>query len=348
MMPESCRQAERSRAEPDAAARSAPAKPASVGQNAPFFIVGSGRSGTTLLRLILAGHSRIEIPPETWFITPLVEALPLAAPLSPAQVAQAVDIMTGHYRWPDMGLPEDEFRARAFALAAPKLVDVVDLVYAAHLLRAGKPRFGDKTPPYMGIVPQLAELYPDAKFIHLVRDGRDVAMSMIDARWDFRCYKPDFVWTSRLHMREVYRSAPFADRIFDVKYEDLVADLEATVRRICAFLGEEFEPQMLGFAERIEAVPARERAIHGKLSRPVSRDAIGQWRSRLSALECFVMEACMHRELRRWGYPLRFSNAAWRPVFALARRALAVAGPPLNRAIMYLRRRDLLARTIYI
>ena len=317
-------------------------------ENTPFFIVGTGRSGTTLLRLILSGHSRLAIPPETWFIEPLVQQLPLHQPLSPTEAALAAEIMTSHYRWPDMGIAVADFRSRVLALARPRLVDIIDLVYAEHLRRSGKPRFGDKTPPYIHIVSELSELYPGAKFIHLVRDGRDVAMSMIDVRWNFRCYQRDFVWTSRLRVREQYRHSAFADRILDVKYEDLVADPETTVKRICAFLGEEFAPAMLAFAERADAVPERERSIHGKLRRPVSRDDIGQWRAKLSAIECFIMEACMHRELRQWGYPLRFAARGWRPVFAVASRLLYLVGPPLNRAIMYLRRRDMLPRTIYI
>lgn len=317
-------------------------------ENAPFFVVGSGRSGTTLLRLILAGHSRLEIPPETWFIGQLVREIPLRRVLSREDVLRAVAIMTGEYRWPDMGIPAEEFRARALALRDPKLVDVVNIVYHDHLRCSGKPRFGDKTPPYIDIVPELCELYPDAKFIHLVRDGRDVAISYIDLRWDGRCYEPDWVWSSAMRRREEYRPLPLESRILDVKYEDLVSDLEATVRRVCAFLGEDFEPSMLAFKERIAAVPQRERPIHGKLERPISREATGQWRLKLSAVECFVMEACMNRDLRRWGYPLRFSHWAWRPVLAGSRWALLSMGTFLSKSILYLQRRHYLRRSLYI
>ena len=108
--------------------------------SSPFFIIGSSRSGTTLLRLILCGHSRLYIPPETWFIADLVARFPLDAVLSPAQVCAAVDIMVGHYRWPDQEIPAEDFRAQALALLAPSLVDLIDLPYREHLRRAGKPR----------------------------------------------------------------------------------------------------------------------------------------------------------------------------------------------------------------
>ena len=319
-----------------------------MAENTPFFVVGPGRSGSTLLRLILAGHSRIEIPPETWFIGPLVEQMPLNRTLSRDEVIEAVDIMTNNYRWPDMGIAAKYFRDCALALDEPNLVAVINLVYLDHLRRSGKPRFGDKTPPYIDIIPELCALYPSAKFINLVRDGRDVAISHIELKWARRCYDRDFVWTQCMRRRDEYRHSPFDDRILDVKYEDLVADLEPTVRRICAFLEEDFEDGMLAFKDRIDAVPQRERSIHGKLGKPVSRDAIGQWRSKLSALECFIMESCMHRELRQWEYPLRFSHRAWRPILGLSRQLLLGIGPLLRRGTLFLRRRNLMPQNIYI
>jgi hypothetical protein len=103
-----------------------------MSDNTPFFIIGSGRSGTTLLRLVISGHSRIHIPPETWFLLPLVEQLPLAEPLSPAQVAAALDIILGHHRWADMQMDAGELRAAVAGLYIDqKVVDyIVDLVRA--------------------------------------------------------------------------------------------------------------------------------------------------------------------------------------------------------------------------
>ena len=75
--------------------------------SAPFFIVGSGRSGTTLLRMILASHSGLAIPPETWFLLPLLRRLDTSRPLSAAEVNYAVQTVTSHYRWPDMNLSAD-------------------------------------------------------------------------------------------------------------------------------------------------------------------------------------------------------------------------------------------------
>src|SRR5580698_523448 len=91
--------------------------------------------------------------------------------------------MTSHYRWPDLNFEVSEFRRQVADLETPYLQDVVELVYQNHLNREHKQRWGDKTPGYIEIVPQLAGLFPGAKFIHFVRDGRDVAKSFQSLRW---------------------------------------------------------------------------------------------------------------------------------------------------------------------
>lgn len=301
-----------------------------------------------MIRLILSGHSRIEIPPETWYLQELVRYFSLSEPLSPPEVSRAIDIMTGHFRWPDMEIDAGDLRAKATALSAPRLVDIVNVVYFHHLKRSGKARFGDKTPPYINILPELSALYPEAKFINLIRDGRDVAISCIDLHWPDRCYQRDFVWTASLRKRETYRRSPINDRILDLRYEDLVADLEGSIRRVCAFLGEEFEPKMLEFQSHIVAIPARERDIHRKIGQPVRTDMVAGWRNKLSGFECFIMESCMRTGLRRWGYPLRFAHAGWQPLLVATSWILFGIGPLLTRLLPYLQRRNWLQQRIYL
>lgn len=320
--------------------------------DSPFFIVGSGRSGTTLLRLLLCSHSQIHIPPETWFVQPLAEQFSLTDALSFDDMQKAVRIITSHYRWADMQMDAAEFEQEVSALKSPKLVDILNVFYGRQLKIAGKNRFGDKTPPYIKIVPELVVLYPDAKFIHLIRDGRDVAISFIEAGFDdpgCRCYDGNrFEWTSAIRKGLSYRKSQYAPRLLEVRYEDLVADVEGTLRRICQFVEVPFEMQMLQRQPASDAVPARERHIHGKLDQPISSDFIATWRRKLSALECFVMEACLREDLQTLGYQLRFRSDLWRPLLAVSGAALFLASPFLDRALPYLRNRGLLPKTSLI
>jgi hypothetical protein len=319
--------------------------------NTPFFIVGAGRSGTTLLRAIIANHSALAIQWETWFALDLVRAFPLREVLTREQVRDVVKTMTqDQHRWQSMGIAAGDLEAEALALDEPRLVDVISIVYRRHLASSGKRRFGDKTPPYIEIVRELATLYPGAKFIHLIRDGRDVATSYIELKWfgNCRCYERDFMWTRALRFRNSYRTLPIDTQILDVRYEDLVSEPEAVVRRICAFLGEEFEPAMLDAAARADSVPTAERSIHTKLGEPLSASASSRWRTKLSPFECFIMEACLQKPLREWGYELRFASIAWRPVLVTSGFLLRLMGPFLAKAIPALQRRKYLPERIYI
>jgi hypothetical protein len=336
---------------PPARPSAAPDRGSPVADETPFFIVGASRSGTTLLRAIIASHSAITIPWETWFILDLLRRFAPDKTLTPDEVDLAVEIMTrDHNRWRNMEMTRAELAREAAALRQPRLVDIIGIVYRNHIARSGKRRFGDKTPPYIDIVRELDQLYPGAKFIHLVRDGRDVAMSFIELRWqgDPRYYEREFEWRHALRCRDSYRGLPVDKQILDVKYEDLVVDPEATVRRICGFLGETFEPAMLDPAARAASVPEAERSIHAKLGEPLSAASIAKWRGKLSAWECFLMEACLHRELRRWDYELRFSSIGWRPLLNASGWLLLRLGPLLARAVPALQRRNYLPRSIYI
>ncbi|MDQ2803724.1 MAG: sulfotransferase [Pseudomonadota bacterium] len=302
-----------------------------------------------MLRLILSSHSKIEIPPETWFLIPLVEQLPLLSPLSREQQRQAVSIITGHYRWPDMGIDAASLGGWVDSLHQPGLADIMALMYRFHAQNSGKQRIGDKTPPYIRIVPELAVLYPGAKFIHLVRDGRDVAMSYLDAKFSGAPYEPSFEWTTAVRLGRQYMQTELADRIMRVKYEDLVRSLEPTVRQVCRFLSEEFEPQMLNWQRSIPGrIPERERLIHTSLTQPVSKSAVSVWRSRLSLAELFVLEACIQEELQANDYPPYFSGRRWRPLVFAGRKVLPTLGPLLRRGVQALRHRGLLSRQVYV
>jgi hypothetical protein len=287
---------------------------------APFFIVGSGRSGSTLLRVILASHSRIAIPPETYFLLPLVRELSIDRPLSREEVERAVKIITEHYRWPDMDFEADEFRREASALAAPNLRDVVEVIYQRFLEREGKRRWGDKTPPYIRIVPQLAKLYPDARFIHLVRDGRDVAKSFQSVGWyGPRLHDNTYEWNDALALAERWRPL-VKERFLQLRYEDLVRDTEKVVRNACAFLGEDFEPGMLAWEEKVDRlVPDREKYIHEKLKRRPNDGDIARWRREMPTREVFVAEAFMGANLERAGYARKFAGPLWSPPLLLAK-----------------------------
>src|SRR5262245_52430414 len=289
--------------------------------SAPIFIVGIGRSGSTLLRMILASHSRIAVLPETWYLIPLVEELPIDRPLALNEVDRAARIMTGHYRWPDMGIEESVFRRRLADLRDPLLRDVVGIVCQNYMQREGKARWGDKTPPYIKIVPQLAAVFPNARFIHLFRDGRDVANSIQLLGW-FGPWLHEKArrWNESIDMDERWNRTALASRILQLRYEDLVLETEKSIREVCRFLDEDYEPEMLAWHGHLDRLlPSREASIHPKLKRKPEPSDIYRWKQELRPREVFVLEAFMGKRLERRGYERRYRSAMWQPVFFLVR-----------------------------
>jgi hypothetical protein len=288
---------------------------------APFFIVGSGRSGSTLLRMMLASHSRLTIPPETWYLIPLLQPISVDRPVTADEVESAVSIVARHYRWPDMKLDAQDFRHEAARLPEPHLRDLVEVVYRSHVQAEGKARWGDKTPVYIEILPQLATMYPNSRFIHLIRDGRDVAKSFQATDWIGRWLHDNArEWIRALECRRRWVCSDFRDRILQVRYEDLVLETESALRKICGFIGEEFEPQMLSWQLEVdEQVPARERDVNAKLKLKSGAESVARWKREMSAREMFVSEAFMGSDLTRLGYERRYTSPFWTSAFVLTR-----------------------------
>jgi hypothetical protein len=288
---------------------------------APFFIVGSSRSGSTLLRLMLASHSRIAIPSETWYLTPLIEKFPCDRPLQKNEITDAVAVMTHHYTWPDMGLDAAELRRRAANLSEVCLRDLVEIVYRWHMEVEGKSRWGDKTPAYIEIVPQLAALFGDAKFVHLIRDGRDVAKSFQKHGWHgpwMHGYTRE--WLRAVELDRKLSRTLLNERILRVRYEDLVLHPQATLRRICTFIDADFEEQMLQWHGRVaNAVPAREKIFHSSLGRDMTASDVGRWKREMTSREIFVAEALIGTQLSHFGYERRYRSKLWIPLLAVTR-----------------------------
>lgn len=290
-------------------------------KTSPFFIVGSGRSGTTLLRLILSSHSEVTIPPETWFIMPLVKEIPIDTYLTENEIDLSFKIITTHYRWPDMGIDTDEFHDKLKKNRNIKLKDIIDIVYDHYLKMENKSIWGDKTPPYIKILPELISLYPEARFIHLIRDGHDVAMSFYKLQWKGRWLANNVTeWNDSIDKYIEYKRTKIIDRILEIKYENLVVDTENTIKTICTFIGLSFEPKMLYWEKEIfNKIPKREIGAHKKVFRRPKKADIYRWKKESSDVDIFIIESYLKKNLKAMGYDVKFENILWAPFQVLLR-----------------------------
>src|SRR3569833_2306110 len=205
----------------------------------------------------------------------------------------------------------------------------------------GKSRWGDKTPAYIEIVPSLAALFGNARFIHLIRDGRDVAKSFQRQRWHgpwMHGYTRE--WSRAVELDLQLSKSVLIERILRVFYEDLVLHPEPTLRGICAFIEERFEDQMLFWQAKVDsAVPLREIRFHSSLGKELNPSDVSRWKRDMTAREIFVAEALIGAQLSHLGYERRFRSMGWSPLLALTRIGCRKVLPLLGSAMRRLNRR---------
>ncbi len=229
--------------------RRADSEPA--GFPAPF-IVGVGRSGTTLLRLMLDAHPDLTIPPETHFIPGLIEAAG-ARRATPESILEAI-VSHQQSGWVESGVEESAMLERLANLRPLDATGAMRAFYGLYAARHGKPRFGDKTPRYVTAIDVIAPALPEARFIHMIRDGRDVALSTNKRLVELRNSKP--VPTQKMAKRwrdriVAAREVPLEPgRYLEIRYEDLVLETEPTLHAVCEFIELDFDAGMLEYHER--------------------------------------------------------------------------------------------------
>ncbi|MEU9733525.1 sulfotransferase [Streptomyces sp. NPDC048002] len=273
----------------------------------PVFVLGCPRSGTTLLQLMLHAHPRMALPPETRFVLPAYESRlgfgDLRDDGNRAALARWITARP-QTRFDELGLDATAVADR-IAVGPPTLGSALGVPLRAYAERHGKARWGDKRPAYALHVTEILRLFPDAQFVHLVRDGRDCVASLLGMPWWHRGFHEAVAtWAQVMDVTRRCARRLGPDSWHELRFEDLVADPEGRLRALCAYLGEEYDP---GMAEPYRlagtAVPARKtwhRRTHGALD--VSR--AGSWQLRLTPDQIRLCEAVLGERLLRHGYGL--------------------------------------------
>jgi len=280
------------------------------------FVVGVTRSGTTLLRLMLDSHPRLAVPPETHFALDVIAAFKEG----PVSAERFVEIVTTHRRWPDFGLDARDLRARVAEVEPLAPGPALRAFYRYYADEAGKPRWGDKTPGYLRKMAAIEKALPEARFVHLIRDGRDVAVSITGLHFGPRSV-PEAArrWAKRIRVaREQGRRV---GHYTELRYEDLVRDPEQALRRICAFVELDWDPAMLDYHDRAperlqeitrdlprsregEVISAEQRVgIHALASQPPQADRVGRWRMEMSTADQAAFVETAGDLLAELGYP---------------------------------------------
>ena len=288
-----------------------------MNNRSPIFIGGAGRSGTTLLVDMLGLHPRISPIYETDFVVQLIELIfqvnrPAREPLAEL-VTQCMDDWTRplphrphnkreHERYhhgPHHILFDRKFaldRTAEFVIAVKNgriafgFRNLLIALFREHCRLDQKARWANKTPAYVQHLPALHRLFPKMRFIHCIRDGRDVVCSVMTRTWRMPSVGDAASWWANKVRLGVEFREKHPEQCLDVRYEDLVRQPEPTLNRICAWLDEESCPDEILRCYRAGGVR-------------LDAARIGEWQRTLSAADQRAVEQHAGEWLTHFDYP---------------------------------------------
>lgn len=276
-----------------------------IKNTAPIFIIGSQRSGTSFLYRLIQRHLRIGFGRDNGNFVRLMKLLPYYGDLNETAnlrrlIGDIIDIPEFGKRFPGLEIDVDHFIANLEQRSYP---EIVRRFYAEWAYLKGAQRWGGKTPDYSLYARELHTLFPDARFIHIIRDGRDVALSLFKLSWG-----PKVPLLAARHWRERVESALNFGRSLDRRsylelyYEDLVQYPVQQFRRLIHFI--EYE------CDRERIVQDFERATAPK----VKRDNYNKWVQEFSPRQLRVFEQEGGQLLERLEYGVMHPEFAGRTV----------------------------------
>jgi hypothetical protein len=279
----------------------------------PIFIVGAPRSGTTLLAAMLAAHSRLSCGPETHFFRWLADA--------------DIQRLTAQTEWPSNALEFvssisrtsfssdqrsllidnyqlDRNQIRAYLQGQPASVAaMLSSVTALYMRKMGKQRWAEKTPDHIEHLINIRTYFPDAHIVRILRDPRDVILSLSKVSWGVSSLMEGILFWKRQDdlSKDFFDADPGS---YTLRFEDLILSPEAQLEKLCQFLGEAFEPSMLDTSKTGKQVNSRNVAWKNKSSQPIDRSRIEVWRSELTTGQNALAEALLGDRLTAYGYPI--------------------------------------------
>jgi sulfotransferase family protein len=283
----------------------------------PFvFIVGCARSGTTLLQRIVHAHPQLAITPEMHWITDYFRAGKWLSPDGRVTAEQVASMME------QKRFRQFDFSREAFAGLLPNgepqpYVNFLNGLFALYGKIKGKKLVGNKTPAYVRRIAALHAIWPEARFVHLIRDGRDVCLSVL--HWDhayrtagrYTTWADDPVtttalwWLRKVQLGRQGGRALSPNLYYEIFYENLVAHPEDECRKLCEFLGLPYDDAMLRFHE---GRTRHEPGLDAKKAWLPITPGLRDWRTQMPPQDVERFEAIAGDLLAELGYPRQYSS----------------------------------------
>lgn len=272
-----------------------------------FFIIGSGRCGMTLVRRMLMSSPAVHIPPETHVLGPIISTyrryafLPWEELVTLCLAKLEFHPEYRHFQMPLGPLRESLRRLPRSRRSLAQILASVFQEHAKHVGRESAEFFGEKTPMSTEYVDRIRAIFPRGRFVHVVRDGLDVASSYAEADLaDVESAARIWVRRTRIARRFTSRHPEIA---MTVRYEDLVRQPQDLIAEVARFIGIDPRSVDATTVEPFEIMgDVKEWGHHAKVATPVTTERVGRWEGNLNSDSLKRLERILGRERRRWGY----------------------------------------------
>lgn len=278
--------------------------------DSPIFIVGMPRSGTSLLTNMMAAHPDIAVAYETHYLNIWMRLYSHLDVTKPHERELFIDVFERGGQLSRLGVEKEKLSETLDQMEQVRHQDIFECLLRLHAMHKGKRRFGEKTPSHERYIHTLLEWYPDAKIIHTVRDPRAVVSSMLISPYQTSSpYSDAKRWSESFANMTRYFKDP---RVHFVKFEDLVTDPKPQLEKICSFVEEKFDEQMLnkehyGFPDPAmfpqhnrgqKHLRKHENTVKGSLQ-PKNAE---KWKTNLTESQIAIIEAIAKEGMQHWGY----------------------------------------------
>jgi hypothetical protein len=283
----------------------------------PLFIIGSPRSGTSLLRLMLTCHKNIIIPPESHFFLWLEDKY--GNWRQENGFDDFLEDLFNSTKFETWGINRSELKNYLKKQSISSYSDIIKSIYVFYGLINNKSDiqyWGDKNKLWKEKLELIPEYFPNTKFVHIIRDGRDVACSFIELKHKQLTtkYAPKLPheieeiaerWNVNINAIDSFLNGVNREEVLELRYEDLVNDTESELSKIMKFLNLPFDPAMLNY-HKINKVVGYEPKIFmswkNKLNQKPDSKNIGKYSEILTKDQIEIFEKKTLNILTRYGY----------------------------------------------